>query len=81
MKNNLRGKIHEFIASEEGRVAVKAPLALGVATGGVFWAQAIIAPTPALACNNDNNCGPGERCDIVCAPRSIGGFSCWAQCV
>ena len=30
MKNNLRGKIREFIASEEGRVGIKGPLTLGV---------------------------------------------------
>lgn len=81
MKNNLRGKIREFIASEEGRVGIKAPLALGVATGGAFLAQAIIAPTPALACENNAQCGQHEQCVIRCAPRSIGGFSCWGECV
>ena len=38
MKNNLRGKIREFIASEEGKVGVKGPLTLGVATGSVLLA-------------------------------------------
>ena len=81
MKNNLRGKIREFIASEEGRVGVKGPLMLGVATGGFFLAQAIIGPTPAMACDNNADCGQHGQCVIKCRPRSIGGFSCWGECV
>ena len=47
MKTNLRGKIRDFIQSEEGKVGVKAPLTLGVATGGILLAQAIIGtPRP-----------------------------------
>ena len=34
---NLKSKIRDFLASEEGRVGVKTPLALGVAAG---WAHA-----------------------------------------
>ena len=30
MKKNLRGKIREFVQSEEGKVGVKSPLTLGV---------------------------------------------------
>ena len=59
MKNNLRGKIREFIASEEGKVSVKAPLTLGVATGSVLLANAIVTPTPAAAggpCMVDKDC-------------------------
>jgi len=59
MKNNLRGKIREFIASEEGKVGVKAPLTLGVATGSVLLANAIVGTTPAEAggpCDDDEDC-------------------------
>ena len=59
MKNNLRGKIREFIASEEGKVGVKAPLTLGVATGSVLLVNAIVATTPAAAgspCDDDDDC-------------------------
>ena len=49
MKSNLRGKIREFIASEDGKVGLKAPLTLGVATGSVLLANTIVAPTPAAA--------------------------------
>ena len=69
MKNNLRGKIREFIASEEGKVSVKAPLTLGVATGSVLLANAIIAPTPAVAgapCMVNDDCiYPPHRCLIL----------------
>lgn len=59
MKNNLRGKIRDFIASEEGKVSVKAPLTLGVATGSILLANTIVAPTPAEAgapCIHDIDC-------------------------
>ena len=39
MKNNIRGKIRDFLKSEEGRVGVKSPLALGVASASVLLAQ------------------------------------------
>ncbi len=46
MKNNIRGKIKRFLESEDGRVSTKAPLALGVATGSILLAQAML---PSLA--------------------------------
>ena len=45
MKTNLRGKIREFVQSEEGKVGVKSPLTLGIATGSVLLAQAIVGTT------------------------------------
>ena len=42
MKNNIRSKISDFLKSEEGRVGVKSPLALGVASASVLLAQAIV---------------------------------------
>ncbi len=59
MKNNLRGKIREFLASEEGKVGAKAPLTLGVATGSVLLANAIVGTTPVEAgapCDDDEDC-------------------------
>jgi hypothetical protein len=44
MKTNLRGKIREFIQSEEGKVGVKTPLTLGAAVGSVLLAQAVVGP-------------------------------------
>ncbi|RKU32847.1 hypothetical protein C6499_02465 [Candidatus Poribacteria bacterium] len=65
MKRNLRGKIREFIESEEGKVGVKSPLTLGVAVGGVLIAQTIIG-TSARAddlCEDDDDCDLGHTCN------------------
>ena len=48
MKNNLRGKIREFLASEDGKVGIKAPLTLGIASGSLLLAQMVL-PSPADA--------------------------------
>ena len=60
MKTNLRGKIREFIQSEEGKVGIKSPLTLGVATGSILLAQALI-PTTASA-HGDCDCDEGQIC-------------------
>ena len=62
MKTNLRGKIREFIQSEEGKVGVKSPLTLGVMTGGLLLAQAIIGTLPASAQSCDPH-GDGKECN------------------
>ena len=55
MKKNLRGKIREYIQSEEGKVGVKSPLTLGVAAGGLLLAHMIVGTPQAEAgwCNPD----------------------------
>ena len=70
MKKNLRGKIREYIASEDGKVGVKSPLTLGIATGGILLAQTVIGPPSAEAdgriCENHRDCPPGFFCrDII----------------
>ena len=64
MKKNLRGKIREFIQSEEGKVGVKTPLTLGAAVGSVLLAQAIVGTTPAHAgwCKGDGHCVKPQTC-------------------
>ncbi|RKU37912.1 hypothetical protein C6496_08200 [Candidatus Poribacteria bacterium] len=55
MKANLRDKIREFLASEEGKVVVKAPLSLGI-VGGTFWLAQVIFTSPISAdayCDSD----------------------------
>jgi len=58
MKKNLRGKIRNFVQSEEGKVGIKSPLTLGAAVGSVLLAQAIVG-TPeadAIPCREDGDC-------------------------
>ena len=70
MKKNLRGKFREFLASEEGRVGIKAPLALGIASGGFLLAQAMQAPAhPGHVGINecrDQLCPDGGTCIVFC---------------
>ncbi len=64
MKINLRDKFRDFLVSEEGRVGVKAPLAVGIAGGSLLLAQAMLA-TDAQAhmeCYDDDDCDAGKRC-------------------
>ena len=70
MKTNLRGKIREFIQSEEGKVGIKSPLTLGVVTGSLLLAQAIVSvqPVDAGACRiggHPNQCQPDQFCAIT----------------
>ena len=63
MKTNLRGKIRDFIQSEEGKVGIKGPLTLGVATGGALLAQAIMTPdAAAFPCDKGQPCPDGYHC-------------------
>ena len=64
MKKNLRGKIREFVQSEEGKVGIKSPLALGAAVGSVLLAHAIVATPRAEAwqCRDRYDCPPGKKC-------------------
>lgn len=73
MKKNLRGKIREYIASEDGKVGVKSPLTLGVAAGGLLLAQAMLPSVTQAAtiddsgvtCDDDSDCTVlGEICRV-----------------
>ena len=68
MKTNLRGKIREFMQSEEGKVGVKSPLTLGVAAGSILLAQAIVGTPQAEAwpCRDNDDCPlPPHECSVV----------------
>ena len=72
-KNNIRGKISEFLKSEEGRVGVKSPLALGVASASVLLAQGMVTPTAQahLECV-PGDCGEGRYCMVWCDEWDLG---------
>ncbi|MCY4566931.1 MAG: hypothetical protein OXD49_01365 [Candidatus Poribacteria bacterium] len=72
MQNSIRDRIQTFLASEEGKVSVKAPLTLGVATGSILLAQVIVGTPHAEACpcQSNDDCYSTDRCDPdgVCRP-------------
>ena len=80
MKTNLRGKIREFIHSEEGKVGIKSPLTLGVATGGVLLAQAVVG-TPVQAegelCRGNADCVWPETCNCYVEIDGIMWGTCY----
>ena len=78
MKNNLRDRFRDFLVSEEGRVGVKAPLAVGIAGGSLLLAQAML-PTAAQAhmeCTSDENCDAGKWCDTWTEDEWSAGCDC-----
>ena len=44
MKKNLRRKIHTFLQSEDGKVSVKAPLALAAMSGSFLLTEIMFTP-------------------------------------
>ena len=85
MKRNLRGKIREYIQSEEGKVGVKTPLTLGVTAGGLLLAHAIVGTPQAEAgeCvrpkpGEQDPCPPGHTCK---GPWSWNGMNHIGTCI
>ena len=68
MKNSIRGRISEFLKSEEGRVGAKSPLTLGVASASVLLAQAMVTPSAEAhtECGSNDDCPEGEECVYRC---------------
>ena len=68
MKKNIRGKISDFLTSEEGRVGAKSPLTLGAASASLLLAQAMVTPSAQayLECYSNNDCSDDEYCDVWC---------------
>ena len=85
MKTNLRDKFRDFLASEEGHVGAKAPLALGVATGSLLLVQGILPSSVQGHDNCGRGCPDGEVCLLWCDDWSAGCKCCvgeWhAECV
>lgn len=68
MKSKILGKIKHFLRSEEGHVGLKTPLVLGVASGSLLAAQAVLSPSAHASseCSSDSDCGTGKACERVC---------------
>ena len=73
MKANLRGKIREFLASEDGKIGIKAPLSLGVVGGSLLLAQVILTPSVTADDGCPSDC---QTCVTYCE-----GFNCTSTCI
>ena len=77
MKNNIRGKISQFLKSEDGHVGAKSPLALGVASASLLLAQMMV--TPSAEAHTEcypGGCPEGEYCAVWCEGTWNLG-TCW----
>ena len=68
MNAKIRDRIKHFLTSKGGRVGLKTPLVLGVASGSLLVAQAVLSPSAysSYECSFDDDCAPGEACKYVC---------------
>ena len=68
MNAKIRDRIKHFLKFEGGRVSLKTPLALGVASGSLLTAQAVLSPSAYSSneCYSDAHCDPGKSCKSVC---------------
>lgn len=84
MNKEIRAEVKRFFTSEAGRVGIRAPLALGVASSAFLFSQAAYTP-PAEAgygCLTNEDCGSGGRCDWWCEEESKGTCKVWSsECV
>lgn len=82
MTKDIRSKINRFLTSEDGRVGVRAPLALGVASGTFLFSLMGHIPSAEASCVNDSDCGSGERCNTYCVQYVDGTCERWeSECV
>ena len=75
MKNNIRGKISQFLKSEDGHVGAKSPLALGVASASLLLAQMMVTPSAQAhwkCIPGAGDCAEGEFCVVWCDKWSVG---------
>lgn len=68
MTKDIRGKVKRFLTSEVGRATLKAPLALGVASGTLLLSQMVHTPTAEaiIKCDSDAECGTDGKCEPIC---------------
>ena len=70
---NLKSRLRDFLNSEDGCVGVKAPLAIGVAAGGLMLAHTLISTqlVHAAGCGEGPPCDPGYQCVTVSVTHTL----------
>ncbi len=84
MKKETRDRAKRFLTSESGRVGIRAPLTLGVASGILLLSQAVHTPsaTAGFECSGDDDCGSERQCVWSCEKDSKGTCITWeSECV
>jgi hypothetical protein len=82
VKKETRDRAKRFLTSESGRVGIRAPLTLGVASGVLLLSQMMFAPSVEASCDSDDDCGSEGRCDWLCTDYSEGTCAVWeTKCV
>ena len=82
MKKETRDRAKRFLTSESGRVGVRAPLTLGVASGVLLLSQMMYTPSAEASCQTHDDCGPGGRCKSWCVKYINGTCEGWeSECV
>lgn len=69
MNAKIFDRIDHFLKSEEGRVGLKTPMVLGIASGSLLLVQSVLSASAYAGgheCYDDYNCDPGETCKRVC---------------
>ena len=83
MNAKIRDRIKHFLKFEGGRVGLKTPLALGVASGSLLVTQAVLSPSAHSSpeCSSDADCDTGKACEYVCSGISVGNmcYGTWVQ--
>lgn len=79
MKKDLSGKVNQFLTSEAGQVGIRAPLALGVASGTLLLLQMAHTPSAeaSMECRDNSDCDSGEWCNMWCEEYSQGTCTKW----
>ena len=82
MKKETRGRVKRFLTSESGRVGIRAPLALGVASGTLLLSQMVYTPSAEASCTSDSDCASDEWCRMSCVKYGNGTCERWeSECV
>ena len=82
MKKEIRAEVKRFFTSETGRVGIRAPLALGVASSAFLISQMVYTPSAEASCMSDDDCGSEGWCNWWCENDSEGTCKTWeSECV
>ena len=77
MKKETRGRVKRFLTSESGRVGIRAPLTLGVASGALLLSQMMYTPPAEASCVYDDDCGSDGWCNMECEVYDNGTCDKW----